>query len=316
MTYTLSQPSVIKDLITGTLFCLLIIAIMHWMPILGIFAWVLLPLPVLFYRLKTGRNGSGIIMMICLLALIVLTRNIAFNVIYFGTLLVTGFFLGEFIEKHLPVEKIVLYASLATAGSLLAALFIYSLSQGKGIHELITGYITQSRALSEQLFKESSQLYPQMNIKPEDAKELGQLLAGIFPGILINSYLTMVWINILLIKRLLKTKNIVVQSIENLTRWKAPFMLIFGVIACSIILFLVPGPLKFVAINCLTILMFIYFFQGIAVVSYFFKKKKAPFALKFFIYILIAIQPLFLTLVIGFGLFDTWANFRKIDITT
>ncbi|MCP4670460.1 MAG: DUF2232 domain-containing protein, partial [Desulfobacula sp.] len=56
-----------------------------------------------------------------------------------------------------------------------------------------------------------------------------------------------------------------------------------------------------------------YFFQGIAIVSFLFTKKRAPFALRFFLYILIAIQPFFMFLVIGMGLFDTWFNFRKLD---
>jgi uncharacterized protein YybS (DUF2232 family) len=111
-------------------------------------------------------------------------------------------------------------------------------------------------------------------------------------------------------------KGIFIKSIENLNQWKAPDYLIFGVIAASIVIFLPLGVLKLLAVNCLIILMFVYFFQGIAVVSFFFHKKSAPFALRFFFYALIAVQPLFLLLVIGFGLFDTWINFRKLDTAT
>ncbi len=313
MTFTLRHPSAVKDMMTGSFFCLLIMTVMHIMPILGIFAWVVLPLPVLFFRLKLGRGGSSIIMLVSLMVLIVMTRNFTFNVLYFGSLLMTGFFLGEFIEKHLPIEKIVLYTGLTVAGSLLAALAVYAMSQGSGIGQLIVSYVDQYQLLTEQLFADSSKLYPQMNMQPDEIKKVGSFLAMIFPGVLINSYLTMVWINILLIKRLLKKRGLSVQSLENLNHWKAPFMLIFGVIVFSIALFVVSGPLKFIAINSLTILMFIYFFQGIAVVSYFFQKKNAPFTLRLMVYVLITVQPLFLTLVIGFGLFDTWANFRKLE---
>ncbi len=313
MTRTLLQPAVIKDILTGSLFSMMVIAIMHIMPLLGIFAWVVLPLPVLFYRLKTGRNGSCIIILISLGVLFVFTQNIVFNVLYFGSLLATGFFLGEFIEKHLPVERIILYTGLIIAGTFIGLLVMYSFSQGQGIHHIILAYFTQYQTVLEKLFSESSQLYPQVDMNPDDFKRVGSLFAIVFPGILINSYLTMVWINILLIKRLLKNKGIVVHSIENLNHWKAPFQLIFGVITMSILTFLLSGVLQYIAINCLIILLFIYFFQGIAVVSFFFQKKSAPVALRFFVYILIAIQPFFLTLVIGFGLFDNWANFRKLD---
>ncbi len=39
MTGTLIQPTIIKDILTGILLCLLIIAAMHIMPLIGIFAF-------------------------------------------------------------------------------------------------------------------------------------------------------------------------------------------------------------------------------------------------------------------------------------
>ncbi len=315
MTGTLIQPSAIKDILTGILLCMLIIAIMYILPLIGVFAWMFLPLPVLFYRLKTGRNGGGIIMVTSLAVLILLTSNFAFNTLYFGSLLMTGFFLGECIEKHLSIEKIMLYTGLAVLGIGVAILLIYSLTYTQGIEHLISNYVTRYQTLSSQLFSESAQLYPDMKVDTQMLEKAGSVFVMIFPGIFINSYLTMVWLNILLIKKLLLKKGIHVTSIENLNQWKAPDYLVFGVIGLSILIFLPVDALKFIAVNCLIILMFVYFFQGIAVVSFFFQKKSAPSALRFFFYILIAIQPLFMFLVIGLGLFDTWINFRKLDTT-
>jgi len=315
LTGTLIQPSAIKDILTGILLCMLIIAIMYILPLIGVFAWMFLPLPVLFYRLKTGRNGGGIIMVTSLAVLILLTSNFAFNTLYFGSLLMTGFFLGECIEKHLSIEKIMLYTGLAVLGIGVAILLIYSLTYTQGIEHLISNYVTRYQTLSSQLFSESAQLYPDMKVDTQILEKAGSVFVMIFPGIFINSYLTMVWLNILLIKKLLLKKGIHVTSIENLNQWKAPDYLVFGVIGLSILIFLPVDALKFIAVNCLIILMFVYFFQGIAVVSFFFQKKSAPSALRFFFYILIAIQPLFMFLVIGLGLFDTWINFRKLDTT-
>jgi uncharacterized protein YybS (DUF2232 family) len=316
VTGTLIQPTAIKDILTGILLCLLIIATMYVIPLIGIFAWMFLPLPVLFYRLKTGRNGSGIIMAASLTVLIVFTSNIAFNTLYFGSLLMTGFFLGEFIEKHLSIEKIMIYTGCAILGFCVAVLLIYSLTHAQGIEKIISNYISRYQALSSQLFSESAQLYPEMKLDRQMLEKASSLFVIIFPGIFINSYLSMVWVNILLIKKILLKKGILVKSIENLNQWKAPDYLVFGVIALSLLIFLPVDVLKYAAVNCLIILMFVYFFQGIAVVSFFFQKKRVPFALRSFFYILIAIQPFFMFLVIGFGLFDTWINFRKLDTAT
>ncbi|MDX2509679.1 MAG: DUF2232 domain-containing protein [Desulfobacterales bacterium] len=316
MTGTLIQLTATKDILTGILLCMLIIVIMYSMPLIGVFAWMFLPLPVLFYRLKTGRNGSGIIIVASLVVLIVFTRNFAFNTLYFGSLLMTGFFLGEFIEKHLSIERIMLYSGLAVLGAWGVVLLIYSLSSAQGIEHLISNYVARYHALSSQLFSESAQLYPEMKIDRQMLEKASSLFVIVFPGIFINSYLTMAWLNILLIKKLLLKKGIIIKSIENLNKWKAPDQLVFGVIALSILIFLPVDVIKLIAVNCLIVLMFVYFFQGIAVVSFFFQKKSTPFALRFFFYVLIAIQPIFMFLVIGFGLFDTWINFRKLDTAT
>ena len=128
MTGTIIQPTAIKDILTGVLLCILIISIIYIMPLIGVFAWMFLPLPVLFYRLKSGRKGGAIIMVASLAVLIISTSNFALNTLYFGSLLLTGFFLGEFIEQHLRVEKIIFYTGVAVLAACMIVLFLYSLT--------------------------------------------------------------------------------------------------------------------------------------------------------------------------------------------
>jgi uncharacterized protein YybS (DUF2232 family) len=58
--------------------------------------------------------------------------------------------------------------------------------------------------------------------------------------------------------------------------------------------------------------MSVYFFQGIAIVSFYFNKKQFPRIIRIFLYTLIAVQQLVLLAVIGLGFFDMWFNFRKL----
>jgi uncharacterized protein YybS (DUF2232 family) len=62
--------------------------------------------------------------------------------------------------------------------------------------------------------------------------------------------------------------------------------------------------------------MSVYFFQGIAIVSFYFNKKRFPRVIRIFLYTLIAIQQLVLLAVIGLGFFDMWFNFRKLGKQT
>ena len=73
-------------------------------------------------------------------------------------------------------------------------------------------------------------------------------------------------------------------------------------------------PLKIIGLNILLVLMTIYFFQGIAIVSFYFEKKQFSRMLRFVLYSLIALQQIVLLVVIGLGIFDMWLNFRKLEI--
>ena len=71
---------------------------------------------------------------------------------------------------------------------------------------------------------------------------------------------------------------------------------------------------KLFGINGLLILMTIYFFQGIAIISFYFEKKHFPRLLRIVLYSLIALQQIVLLIVVGLGFFDMWLNFRKLGV--
>ena len=78
-------------------------------------------------------------------------------------------------------------------------------------------------------------------------------------------------------------------------------------------LLLVPlNGLKMLGANMLIVLMVIYLFQGLAIISYYFQKKRFPPILRKFIYVLVAVQQLLMLVVIFVGLLDMWVDFRRL----
>lgn len=311
---TISTP-LIRDILTGVLIYLMVIVLMYVLPLAGAATWLVLPFPMLYYRLKIGRPGSIVIMAVSLVVMMVMAGNMGVIALYFGSLLLTGLILGECIEKHLSIEKIMLCTVLGVFGASLAGIWMYSVSQGQGIDQLISDYVGRYQAVSDQFFSELEKLYPELNLDRQAIEKENAVMLMVLPGIFINSYLMMIWLNILLMKKILIKKGFLVQTIDHLNRWKAPDLLVYGLIALSASAFLTSGILQWVCVNGLIVLLSVYFFQGIAVVSFFFQKKNAPSALRFFFYFLIAILPQFMILVVGCGLFDTWINFRKLGTT-
>jgi uncharacterized protein YybS (DUF2232 family) len=293
-------------MVLGTCLCILIFAVSYTFPLLGVFALLLLPLPVLYFRLKLGRNSGGIIALAGFLVLMVISGGVAFDTLYFAALLMTGLFLGECIERQCGIEKTMVITVTGVLALSAAAFGMYAVFQSQGIGEIIQNYISQYLALT-------SDLYTDMGIEQTQINALNSAFVAVMPGMFIVSYMTTVWLNVLIIKRLLARIGIRLKNMENLNRFRAPDRLVWAVIGFGILLALPVGSLKYLGINCLIILMLIYFFQGIAVISFYFQKKQSPTFLKVFCYGLIAVQIYFLILVIGLGFFDNWINFRKLE---
>ena len=304
MPLSITHPVFIKETLTGILFCLLIYGVVFAFPLLGVFVLLFLPLPVLFYRLKLGRNGGAIVAAASFFVLVLMAKGLAFDTLYFGVLLMTGIFLGECLERHLNIQKTMGLTTLIAVGAIFIVFSAYILSQDLTFSQMIKAYMNQSLQIAEQIS-------PEIGMDKEVAGKLVSSMMIVLPGMFIVSFMTTIWINILCIKRLLSRKGIALKSIEGLNLYKTPDKLIWAVIASGAALMVPLGPLKIIGINCLLILLLIYFFQGIAVISFFFQKKNTPVALKVFCYFLIAVQAYVLIMVIGLGFLDNWINFRK-----
>ena len=305
MSLSITHPMFIRETLTGIIFCLLIYGVVFAFPLLGVFVLLFLPLPVLFYRLKLGRNSGTLIAAASFFILVLMAQGVAFDTLYFGLLLATGMILGECLERHMSIQRTMGLTAVIAAGAIFAALMIYTISQGRTLSAIMTDYMNQSLSLAKQLS-------PEIGMDQDMTKKLISSMMIVMPGMFMISFMTTLWLNILIIRTLLKRKGIIIKSIEHLNLYKAPDMLIWAFIGCAMTLMIPSDPVKIFGINGLIVLMLVYFFQGIAVVSFFFQQKNTPMAVKGFFYFLIAVQVYVLILVIGLGFFDNWVDFRKL----
>lgn len=97
---------------------------------------------------------------------------------------------------------------------------------------------------------------------------------------------------------------------------KVPEHLIWLLIIAGFSLLLKQSLIQQVSLNILTVLLPLYFLQGIAIITFFFKKKAFSTLSRVFGYLLIlVINPLPL-LVTAIGVFDMWFDFRKPRVKT
>jgi uncharacterized protein YybS (DUF2232 family) len=281
-------------------------------PLIGFFCTLFVPLPILYFRAKLGRKIGAIVPVAALGVMAATTGGISADILMFFMLLFLGFIIGEVMEKNLPVDLTVFLPCAGVWVAGFAGLVVFSGMHGNSLTAMVSDYVRQNLELTLQLYDKMGM--PQEHIhtiqRSMDAIEYG--LVRILPGLAAVFLLVMSWMNLLMARPLFLRKGLFYPQFGPLMKWKAPEILVWAVIACGILLLLPARPIKMIGFNGLLILMTVFFFEGIAIVSFFFDKKRLPGMVRIFLYSLIALQQIILLLVIGLGFFDMWINFRKL----
>lgn len=312
MVFQTTSRNISKDIIIGIVVTSFIFLMSVVIPIIGFFSALLIPLPTLFYRSKLGRKSGAVIPVIATIIMVAFLGGISVDILFFFELLLLGFVLSELLELELSIEKTVLYACGAVVVTGAVCLLFYSNIADKGIYALVNEYVDKNLKLT-------LSLYSNMGIKQENIQMISNslenikyVLVRIIPALVVSSAVFISWTNLLLAKPIFKKQDLFYPDFGSLKLWKAPESLVWGVICFGLLLLFPYKPIKVLGLNGLLILITFYFFQGIAIVSFYFEKKNFPRMLRFFLYMLMAVQQIVLLVVIGIGFFDMWLNFRKL----
>jgi uncharacterized protein YybS (DUF2232 family) len=289
-----------------------IITVSVYMPIIGFFCSLFLPLPVLFYRSKLGRKTGLIVPGAAMTILLVLAGGISIDVVFFLEMLFLGYLLSELFEMNLSIEKTVLYACGGVILTGTVGLVIYSNLTATGITSIVSNYIAQNLEMSLILYRSMGASEDFIHKFSSSLNQIQYALLRIIPAMVAASFLLVTWSNLLMARPILKRRGLFFPDFGPLKLWKAPDSLVWLLIGSGGFLMLPGSTLKIVGLNCLLVLLMVYFFQGIAIVSFFFERKRFPRPLRIFLYSLIAVQQVVLLVIIGLGVFDMWLNFRKI----
>ncbi len=306
------QGEISKNIATGIAITLFIFALSVYMPIIGFFGALFIPLPILFYRSKLGRTTGAIVPIVSVIFMVVILGRINTDILFFVELLLLGFVLSELIEMNLSIEKTVLYACIIVLSAGIASLIFYSNISQKGMMTLISEYVAENLKLTMVLYENMGMSEENIRKISSQLENIRYVLVRIIPALVVSSTLFVIWTTLLMAKPILKRKGLFYTDFGSLKLWKPPEFIVWGVIGCGIGLLFPNQTFKIFALNGLIILMTIYFFEGIAIISFYFEKKRFPLMLRFFLYSLIGLQQFILLLVIGLGFFDLWLNFRKI----
>ncbi len=314
MTAPVFQREMSKDILTGITITSLIFLAAVFLPVVGFFFSVFIPLPVLFYRAKLGRATGLIVPVAAIIIMAVVLGGASIDILFFTALLMLGFVLSELFEKNLSVEKTIGYACgiVMAAGGLF--FILYSTASNISIYKLASDYVANNLKLSLALYKGMGIPKETIDILYGSIDKIQYVLIRILPSLITASTIFVAWTNVLAARRMFEKKGIGYPDFGELTQWRAPEQMIWGLIGSGIAILIPETRIKLIGINGLLIMLTIYFFQGISIVAFYFDKKKFPKPVRIILYGLIGIQQLALVAVIVLGMFDMWINFRKSGI--
>ncbi len=306
------QRAAPRDIATGIAVTLAIFAMALNLPVIGFFLAVFIPLPILFYRTKLGRRTGTWVLGLTAAAMTAATGRMTLDVLFYVELLILGFALGETLLMNLSVERTILYAATAVLGTSGAVLILYGLLSQVGIGALVSDYVLKSLKLTLALYEKMGISQEAIQLISDSLEQIQYVLVRILPALAVASTLFVAWANLLMARSVLVSKGLVFPDFGRLNLWRVPEVLVWGVIASGIFLLFPSRGMKVLGLNGLIVFMVIYFLEGIALVSFFFERKRFPRLLRVFLYVFIFMQQIVGLLVVGLGFFDTWLNFRKL----
>ena len=302
-----------SEVIRGIAVLSLTILIVALIPFVGPVVIIMTPLPVLYYYSRLGRmrglaalavafgTVSGVLTLLGHRANISVLLMIAF----------TGVMLSEILKRRYSIEKTFILASLALffcgVGFVLYMALLSGVAPWRMVELTIEGIVGENLKLYEQLSISEDQI----GIIRENAPQIIVFFTGIFPALALSGAVLTVWLNVLTGRSLLGRNADLFPDFGDLCLWKAPEKLVWLLIVSGAMT-LAPGDiLDIVGINLLIVCCLVYLFQGLAIAGFFFRQRKIPRLLRWLFYILIVVQQYMVILVIAFGLFDIWIDFRK-----
>jgi uncharacterized protein YybS (DUF2232 family) len=285
-------------------------------PFLGAIVIIFIPLPILYYLKDSRVKGAAILAPSLAVSLIFLVIVNAYaNVLLISLLAAAGIMVSESLRRNYSLEKTISYSVAAIF--CLAAVFVLHQSYYRSVApwQLVETYIQKQILYSAQVYAKLNIATEQINMIKENITEVASSITLILPSLFLVTVSFIVWINLLAARLLFKKLALPGMDFGDLSFWKAPEKMVWYLIAAGAMVLLSEERTVFIGWNMLVVILFIYLLAGLAIVSFFLKKSPLPTGFRYLIYFLIFAQQIATLLVVAAGLFDLWADFRKLNKT-
>lgn len=279
-------------------------------PLAGILLIPLVPQPALAFGIKYGKGkGIGLLLLTTLLLFFLGSKELALGYSLLALMMVLLFFS---LGRGWSIESVVV-GTAAGMLSAVSAVLLYFFGSLSDIQRVIREALRENLDISLKVYEKIGFSGESIEILRERAPQIIEMMLQIMPALAFASFVTVILINLFFLYRRFPDHRSFLVSGGDLKEWKSPEPLVWCFILSGFSLFL-PGweLLKTLALNLFLMMAVLYFFQGLAIVAYYFHHKNIPFFLRSLAYVLIVFEQVFTLFVVGLGLFDLWGDFRRL----
>lgn len=279
-------------------------------PLAGTFFGIFTPMPTVLFLYRWGSPLGfwvpGIAALVGLLALSLLSMVEAAP--FFVGLLGVGLVMGWGMRSRWSVEKTVALAGIFLFGLGTVAFWLISMEIEGGLVRHMEESLGQTISAVLQQYAASS---PETRILEQSLLDFVPTAVRLMPGVAASSILVVCWLNLFVALRYCRLHGLPMPLWERWTAWKAPEMLVWGVIAAGFMILLPVRSLSLLGMNVSMVLGTVYLFQGLAVTSHYFERWRLPRILRAVLYGFFLLQmPATLGMIL-LGLADVWIDFRR-----
>ncbi len=245
-------------------------------------------------------------------------KMMSFGLSYYLLFVVMAVFLVRYEKKAYSFPRML----LQIGGILGFGLFVWLLFYTRGNFALFFKELESSfYHLFQQMISTNATQDPamqeQLALLQEHLKTAVYYFVLLMPAMLMNMFLFVLWLNVQVGRRLFARSGLFANT-GGFSQWELPFFFVWTIIGWALLLlldiyWLKVEFLKIIALNFFLVFALLYFFQGLAITSFYMQKWifSPLIRLSFYLVLLIFFQPVSL-LLMTFGFFDSWFDFRKL----
>lgn len=307
----------IRDIAIGTVIVIVLFAVGSVSPIFGSLCAFCIPLPVIFYRVKTGRVAGIIIAVASFIVILAMVRGFKYDLMFTAQLILMGLALGESFAQKYPVSFAFLSALIISIVVMAFWVFAASLNAGQSPDAMLNGMLDKNIAMTMDFYRTNG-------MSAQDIATMEEMFATAKPWVIkflpagaVLTYMFTIWASILLSRSLLKRAKLP-WPYDSFQGWSVPANMVFVTLAAGLVWFLTPNGsnLWLIGLSALLIIMPVYCFQGLAILTYGLENMGAPKPLHVVVYVVIMlIWPLIIVIAM-LPFFDMWFDFRKLNSKT